>query len=60
MTGANGSTSTLTGVTNTSGVLSVSFKLNTRKTGTGTYTVLATATKTGYLPGSATTTFQVS
>ncbi|MEL7626389.1 MAG: S8 family serine peptidase [Anaerolineaceae bacterium] len=59
LTGANGVVSNFTGTTNTSGVYSFSSRLNTSKTGKGTYTLQADVNKTGYLPASASTTFLV-
>jgi serine protease len=48
----------LNGTTNTSGVATFSYLVK-RNVGTGTYTVNATATKSGYTPGSGTITFTV-
>ncbi len=59
VTGANGTTSTLSGTTGTSGMVTLSYRINTRKTGIGTYTLDVTATKTGYEPGKANCTFVV-
>jgi hypothetical protein len=59
VTGANGTSSTLKATTNTSGIATVSYRINTRKNGTGTYTVTSTASKTGYLSDSGTSTFNV-
>lgn len=56
---ANGTTYTGSGTTNTSGVVTLTYKVNAGRGGRGTYTVTSTATKTGYLPGSGTTTFIV-
>ncbi len=43
--------------TTTAGTCATSWKVDTRKYGTGTYTVTSTATKTGYTSGTGTTTF---
>jgi len=55
----NGTKTTYSGTTNTSGVVTISYKISTSKTGTGTYTVSSTATKTGYTSGTGTKTFTV-
>jgi len=49
----------LTGTTNTSGVVTFSYRIRTKTTGTGTMTVVATASKTGYISTTATTSFVV-
>lgn len=59
VTGANGTTSTLSGTTGTSGTVTLSYRINTRKTGIGTYTLDVTATKTGYEQGIASCIFVV-
>ena len=59
VTGANGSSSTLKATTNTSGIATVSYRISTRKTGIGIYTITSTASKAGYLNGSGTATFIV-
>lgn len=46
--------------TNSSGVASCKYKVNAKRDGTGTYTVDATASKSGYSSGSSSTTFTVS
>ncbi len=43
--------------TTTAGTCATSWKVDTRKYGTGTYTITSTATKTGYISGTGTTTF---
>ncbi|HAY85070.1 MAG TPA: peptidase S8 [Chloroflexi bacterium] len=47
------------GTTNSNGEAVFNFRVNPKKDGVGTYTVTATASKTGYESGSATTTFVV-
>ncbi len=59
VTSANGTKTTLTGITGTTGVVSFTYSLNTRKTGTGLYSVGVTAVKTGYISAIASTTFTV-
>lgn len=59
MTGANGAQSTFTGTTGTTGLYTFNTRLSTKKTGTGTYSLLATVTKTGYVSATASTTFLV-
>lgn len=49
----------LNGTTNTSGVATFSYRVKTRTTGYGLIDVLAEATKDGYLPATAETTFEV-
>ncbi|MDE2591198.1 MAG: hypothetical protein KGL95_16190 [Patescibacteria group bacterium] len=55
----SGSTTTHSGSTNTSGVLSYNYAIG-KHAQTGSYSVTATATKSGYISGSANTTFIVS
>ncbi len=59
ITSANGTKTTLTGTTNTSGVASFTYSINTRKTGTGVYAIGVTAVKTGYISAIASTYFTV-
>jgi subtilisin family serine protease len=59
MTSANGTQTTFSGTTGTTGVYTFNTRLNARKTGYGTYNLLATVTKTGYLSTTASTTFLV-
>ena len=59
ITTANGTKTTLTGTTNTSGVVSFTYSINSRKTGTGIYAVGVTAVKTGYVSATASTYFTV-
>ena len=59
MTTANGTKLTKTGTTGTSGTYVYTFNVNTRKYGTGTYSVTSSATKSGYTAGSGTVTFLV-
>ncbi len=54
----NGSTTTHSGSTNGSGTLSYNYTIG-KHSQLGTYTVTAKATKSGYISGSATTTFTV-
>jgi subtilisin family serine protease len=59
ITTATGTKTTLTGTTDAAGIKTFSYKIATNKGGVGTYTAVATATKTGYTSATATTTFQV-
>jgi serine protease len=59
VTGANGAKTTLTGTTGTAGTASVSYRINTAKSGKGTYSIAATASKAGYTSGTGSTTFTV-
>jgi hypothetical protein len=59
MTAANGTKLTKTGTTGTNGTYVYTFNINTRKYGTGTYSVTSSATKSGYTAGSGTVTFLV-
>ena len=57
--GTLGQPTAFSGLTGTSGSVTFSYRISTRKTGTGTYTIQATAAKTGFLSGSAVDTFLV-
>ena len=59
LTSANGTKTTYSGTTGTTGVYTFSYRINTRKTGTGTYNLIATVTKTGYISATASTSFIV-
>jgi hypothetical protein len=59
ITTVTGTKTTLTGTTDAAGIKTFSYKIATNKGGVGTYTAVATATKTGYTSATATTTFQV-
>ena len=59
VTGTLGAPKVLTGTTGTDGVASFSYRVSTRKTGTGVYTILAEAVKDGYDPVSVSSTFTV-
>ena len=59
LTAANGTKTTYSGTTGTTGVYTFSYRINTRKTGTGTYNLLATVTKAGYISATASTSFIV-
>lgn len=59
ITTANGSKTNLSGTTGTDGTVSFSYRINKRKTGTGTYTIAVSAAKIGYTSSSATITFTV-
>jgi subtilisin family serine protease len=59
LTGAKSAPVTLTGVTDANGTFSLTYTINSRRMGTGTYTLSVSATKVGYLEGSATRTFIV-
>jgi len=52
-------TKTFTGLTDASGNVSFSYRINARKSGLGDYTISVTATKEGYLTGNAEGTFTV-
>ena len=59
LTTANGTTVTYSGVTGTAGTMTFSYRLNVRKTGTGTYTAVSNASASGYTDGTGSTTFIV-
>lgn len=59
ITTAKGKTVTRDGTTDANGIATVKYKVNSRKDGTGTYTVNANANKDGYESGSDSTTFEV-
>jgi hypothetical protein len=59
LTSANGTKTTYSGTTGTTGVYTFSYRINTRKAGTGTYNLIATVTKTGYISATASTSFIV-
>jgi len=59
LTSANGTKTTYSGTTGTTGVYTFSYRINTRKTGTGTYNLIAMVTKTGYISATASTSFIV-
>jgi subtilisin family serine protease len=59
LTDAKGVVKVYTGTTGTDGKVTFSYRINIRKGGTGTYMLNATATKSGYLDGSGSTTFLV-
>jgi serine protease len=59
ITTANNKKSTSSGTTNTNGVYTFNYKVNSKANGAGTYTVNATASKSGYTSGSGSTTFTV-
>lgn len=59
LTPPTGSQTTYNGTTGTTGVYSFTYRINTRKTGTGTYTLVATVSKSGYTDATASTTFLV-
>jgi subtilisin family serine protease len=54
-----GTATTYNGITGTTGVYSFTYRISTRKTGTGTYSLLATVSKTGYVATTASTSFLV-
>ena len=56
---ANGKLLSGTGTTNTSGVATFTHKVNSKTYGKGTYSVSATASKTGYTSGTGSATFAV-
>ena len=57
LTPPSGSQTTYDGITGTTGVYSFTYRINTRKTGTGTYNLLATVSKTGYISTTASISF---
>jgi len=59
LTTSNGTKTTYTGLTGTNGVYTLSYRLNIRKTGAGTYTLDATVSKTGYTTTTDSTDFLV-
>ncbi len=59
MTTASGSAVNLSAVTNSSGVAKSTYRISTRKTGKGTYSLTAMVTKDGFIPAQASTTFLV-
>jgi hypothetical protein len=59
LTAANGTKTTYSGTTGTTGTYSFTYRINSRKTGTGTYSLLANVSKTGYTSTTASTTFLV-
>ncbi len=59
LTSSNGTVTTYTGITGTTGEFILSYRLNVRKTGTGTYNLNATVTKAGYTTATASATFLV-
>ena len=59
LTSSNGTQVTYTGITGTTGEYIFSYRLNVRKTGSGTYSLLATVSKAGYTSAEATDTFIV-
>ncbi len=59
VTGTIGSPTTLTGTTGANGLVSFNYRINARKTGTGTYTLDVTVTKDGFDPVSTSGTFTV-
>jgi serine protease len=56
---ANGKQYSGSGTTNSSGIATFNYKVNTKSDGTGTYTVTSTATMSGYVSGEGSTTFEV-
>jgi hypothetical protein len=59
LTSSNGTQVTYTGITGTTGEFAFSYRLNVRKTGAGTYNLLATVSKAGYISTTATDSFLV-
>jgi serine protease len=59
LTPPSGTPTTYNGTTGTTGVYSFTYRISTRKTGTGTYNLLATVSKTGYVSATASTSFLV-
>ena len=56
---ANGKNLAGNNTTNGSGVAGFTYKVNPKKDGEGTYSVVATASKDGFESGSGSTTFEV-
>ena len=59
LTPPSGNPTTYNGTTGTTGVYSFTYRISTRKTGTGTYNLLATVSKIGYVSTTASTSFLV-
>lgn len=59
LTAASGTQTTYNGTTGSNGVYTFNYRINTRKTGTGTYSLLATVSKAGYTDVTATASFTV-
>lgn len=59
VTSSKGTRTTYTGTTASNGLVSFGYTVNSTKQGTGTYTLDASASKTGYNSASDSTTFQV-
>ena len=59
LTTASGTQTTYTGTTGTTGVFTFTYRINARKTGTGTYALDAIVTKAGYTSVTASITFIV-
>ena len=59
VTTANGSTLGCSPTTDSAGIAKCTYKVNSKRDGTGTYTVDVTASKSGYDSGSDSTTFEV-
>jgi len=59
VTGTLSSAKIYKGTTSLDGMVSFSYKINSRKTGNGQYTIDVTATKEGYDPGTASSIFTV-
>jgi hypothetical protein len=59
LTTASGTQTTYTGTTGTTGVYTFTYRINARKTGTGTYVLDATVTKAGYTSATDSITFTV-
>ncbi len=59
ITTPNGNTLAASGTTDANGQVVITHKINANRDGFGTYTVSATATKSGYSDGSGSTTFTV-
>jgi subtilisin family serine protease len=60
VTGTQFKAKTFTGTTGADGCVSFTYRINARKTGSGQYPIDVTATKDGYLPGTAQSIFTVS
>ena len=59
ITTANDKINTYDGTTDVNGAVEFRYRVNSRKGGVGTYTVEATASKSGYTGGSGSTSFEV-
>ncbi|MCH7746143.1 MAG: hypothetical protein IIC84_08735, partial [Chloroflexi bacterium] len=59
VTTAKGGTLGCSPTTDIDGIANCTYKVNAKRDGTGTYTIAVTASKSGYVSGSGSTTFEV-